>query len=116
MNPTLFEIGVAVIMVAVSVALVVWISRYMAAVSGRRLMRMLTCAGVAPEVARHGDTEAIMQDVRSRCRRCRAEDLCDRWLAGKVEGDNRFCPNAEIFRILQKNHRSHRLTRDGFAP
>lgn len=102
MNPTLFEIGVAIFMVAVSVALVVWFSRYMAAASGRRMMHMLTRAGVDPEVARHGDTEAIIQDVRSRCRRCRSEDLCDRWLAGTVEGDNSFCPNAQIFRILTR--------------
>ena len=105
MNPTLFEIGVAIIMVTVSIALVVWISRYMAAASGSRMMRMLTSAGVDPEVARHGDTETIMRDVRSRCRRCRFEDVCDRWLAGKVEGDNSFCPNAEIFHALTRTSR-----------
>jgi hypothetical protein len=100
MNPTLFEIGAAIFMVAVSVALVVWFLRYQAAAAGRRMMQMLTRAGVDPEVARRGDTEAIIQDVRSRCVRCRSEALCDRWLAGKVEGDNSFCPNAQIFRIL----------------
>mgnify|MGYP001571240568 CR=1 FL=1 len=102
MNPTLFEIGVAIVMVAVSVALVVWFSRYMAAASERRMLHMLSRAGVDPEVARQADAEAIIQDVRSRCRRCRSEDLCDRWLAGKVEGDNSFCPNAQIFRILTR--------------
>ena len=102
MNPTLFEIGLATFMVAVSVALIVWFSRYMAAASGKRMMQMLTRAGVEPEVARHGDTEAIMQDVRSRCHKCRIEDVCDRWLAGKVEGDNSFCPNAQIFRTLTR--------------
>ena len=102
MNPTLFEIGVAVLMLAVSVALVVWFSRYVAAASDRRMMHMLTRAGVNPEVARHGDTEAILEDVRRRCGRCRFEGLCDRWLAGKVEGDNSFCPNAQIFRALTR--------------
>jgi hypothetical protein len=102
MNPTLFEIGVATIMVAVIVALIVWFSRYLAAVSARRMMQMLTRAGVDPEVARQGDAEAIMQDVRSRCKRCSSEALCDRWLAGKVEGDNSFCPNARIFRRLAR--------------
>ena len=97
MNPTLFEIGAAIIMVAVTVTLVVWFSRYLAAASGRRMMHMLTGVGVDPEVARQGDTEAIMRDVRSRCLRYRSEDLCDRWLAGKVEGDDSFCPNAQIF-------------------
>ena len=100
MNPTLFEIGVAIFMVAVCAALTVCFLRYMASTSGRRVMRMLTRAGVDPEVAGHDDSEAIMQAVRSRCRRCRSEGLCDRWFAGKVEGDNSFCPNAQIFRIL----------------
>ena len=102
MNPTFFEIGAAIVMVAVSVALVVWFSRYLAVASGRRMMHMLTSAGVDPEVARQGDNEAIMRDVRSRCLRCRSEDLCDRWLAGKVEGDDSFCPNAQIFRALTR--------------
>jgi Family of unknown function (DUF6455) len=103
MNPTFFEIGVAIFMVAVSVALIVWFSRYLAAASGRRMMHMLTRAGVDPEVATHGDTAAIMQAVRSRCRRCRSEGLCDRWFAGKVVGDNSFCPNAQIFRRLTRS-------------
>jgi hypothetical protein len=89
-------------MFVVSVALVVWFSRDMAAASQRRMLKMLTRAGVDPKVARQGDTEAIIQDVRSRCGRCRVEDWCDRWLAGKVEGDNSFCPNAQIFRVLTK--------------
>ena len=100
MNPTLFQIGVAILMVAVIVALIVWLSRNMAAISERRRMKMLAHAGVDPEVARRGDTEAIMRDVRSRCSKCRAEDLCERWLAMKVDGGNDFCPNAEIFRGL----------------
>ena len=102
MNPTLFEIGMAAIMVAVIVALIVWFSRYLAAVSARRMMQMLARAGVAPELARQGDAEAIMRDVRSRCQRCRSEDLCERWLAGKAEGDNSFCPNEPVFRLLAK--------------
>jgi len=102
MNPTLFEIGLAIVMVAVSVALIVWFSRYMVAASGKRMMQMLTRAGVDPEVARHSDTEGIIQDMRRRCIRCQSEDLCDRWLAGKVEGDQSFCPNAQIFRTLTR--------------
>ena len=102
MNPTLFEIGVAALMVGMSVALIVWFLKDIWAASGRRMMHMLTRAGVDPEVARQGDTNAIIHDVRSRCRRCQSEDLCDRWLAGSVEGDNGFCPNAQIFRGLTK--------------
>jgi len=100
MIPTLFEIGVAIFMVTVSIALLAWFSRDLAVASGRRRMNMLARAGVDPEVARRGD--AIMRDVRSRCGKCRSEDLCDRWLAGGVEGDNDFCPNAEIFRGLTR--------------
>src|SRR3989304_3376086 len=102
MNPPLFEIGAAIVMVAVSVALIVWFSRTLAAASGRRMMRMLTLAGVDPEVARHGDTEAIMKDVRSRCLRRQSEALCDRWRAERAEGGNDFCPNAQIFRSLKR--------------
>ena len=102
MNPALFDLGAALFMVAVAVCLVVWFSRYRAAGAQRRRMQMLTRAGVAPELARHSDIETIIKDVQGRCYRCRSEDLCDRWLAGKVEGDNRFCPNAEIFRSLAK--------------
>ena len=102
MNPTLLEIGVAIFMVAAIVALFVWLSRNVADVSGKRMTQMLTRAGVDPEVVGRGDTEAIIQDVRSRCGKCMSEDLCDRWLAGKVEGDNGFCPNAPIFRMLSK--------------
>ena len=76
MNPTLFEIVVALIMVAVIATLVVWFFKNNAAISGRRMLRMLTRAGVDPELAKSGDAEAIMRDVRSRCLGCRAEALC----------------------------------------
>jgi hypothetical protein len=102
MDSTLYEIGVATLMLMVIVALIVWFFRYQATVSAMRMMQMLTRAGVDPEVARQGNVEAIMQDVRSRCQNCRSEALCDRWLAGKVEGDNNFCPNATIFCMLAR--------------
>jgi hypothetical protein len=44
----------------------------------------------------------ILQVARGRCSRCRSEGFCDRWLAGNGEGDNSFCPNAQIFRILKR--------------
>ena len=103
MNPTLFEIGAGVIMVAVAVGLLVWVLKSNAATSKKRMLSMLTRAGVDPAVAMSGDTEAIMRDVQSRCLGCRSEALCERWLAEKVEGDNNFCPNAPIFRSLAKN-------------
>ncbi len=102
MNPTLSQIGGAIVMVTVSIALLVWFLRYLGATSERRLMRMLKRAGVNPEIAAQDDTEGIIKDVRSRCRKCRFEDLCERWLAGEVEGENTFCPNARIFSILTR--------------
>jgi hypothetical protein len=100
MSPTLFEIGVAVVMVAVIAALFVWFAKFLGASSERRMMRMLVGAGVSPDIMARGDKQAIIEDIRSRCRRCPAEALCERWLAGKVEGENTFCPNAQIFRVL----------------
>ncbi len=97
MNP-MSEIGAAVIMVAVSVAMVVLFLRYKAAASESRMTRMLARAGGDPEAA--GRRGAIPQDVRIRCRTCASEDLCERWLAGGVEGDNSFCENARMFRGL----------------
>jgi hypothetical protein len=102
MSPTLFEIGAAVVMVAVIVAFFVGLAGYPGASSERRMLRMLMRAGVAPDVAARGDREAIIEDIRGRCRKCRAEDLCERWLAGKVEGDNAFCPNAQLFSSLTR--------------
>jgi hypothetical protein len=57
---------------------------------------------VAPEVIGRGDVEAIIKDVRRRCRACSSEGVCERWLDGKIGGENEFCPNAEIFRSLAK--------------
>ena len=106
MTPTLFEamfeINVAIVMVAVTVAIFVWFQRSEAAASARRTMGIMTRVGLDPETATLGDprTKAIMKEVRHRCRRCPREDFCDRWLAGKIEGDNTFCLNAQTFRIL----------------
>ncbi len=106
MTPTLFEamfqINVAIVMVAVTVVIFVWFQRSQAAASAMRMMRMMTRVGLDPGFATHGDrqTKAIMKEVRRRCARCRLEDFCDRWCAGKVKGDNAFCPNARIFRDL----------------
>jgi len=102
MTPTLFEFGAAMIMVAVSVVLVVWFFEHTAATSEERMARMMARTGVDPAVARRADAETIMQDVQRRCQRCPSEALCDRWFAGKVEGDSSFCPNAQIFRGLTK--------------
>lgn len=103
MSPTLFEIGVALVMVAVIAALFVSLARYLRAGSERRMMRMLMRAGVDPDIATRGDKEAIIQNIRSRCQKCHAESVCEGWLAGKIEGENTFCPNAQIFSALTNN-------------
>ena len=100
MGPT--QISVAIIMVGVAVAIIVWLQSSQAAASGRRMMGMMTRVGLDPGTATLDDprTMAIRKEARRRCRRCPREDLCDRWLAGKVKGSNTFCPNAQTFRIL----------------
>lgn len=103
MSPTLFEIGVALVMVAVALSLLVWFRSDLRANSEKRMTRMLVRAGVDPGIAAQGDKETIIKDIRSRCRRCPAENLCERWLAGKVEGENTFCPNVHIFSALASN-------------
>ena len=107
MDPTLFEamfeINVAIILVTVSVALLVWFRRNLVATSARRLTGMMTRAGLDPVVAIEDDPRAtaVLKEARRRCRNCMREGLCDRWLAGKVEGSNSFCPNARVFRALR---------------
>jgi len=46
--------------------------------------------------------KATMKDARRRCKKCKHEDLCDRWLAGEGEWPNSFCPNAKTFQALAK--------------
>jgi hypothetical protein len=89
-------------MVGMAVAIIVWFQSSQAAASGGRMMGMMTRVGLDPRTATLDDprTMAIKKEARRRCRRCPREDLCDRWLAGKVKGDNTFCPNAQTFRTL----------------
>ncbi len=102
-EPPIMATYIAISMVVVSVALVMWFQRYLAATSARRMIRMMMGVGLNPGAAMHSDprTEAIMKEAQCRCRNCMAEDLCDRWLVGKVEGDNSFCPNARTFGVLK---------------
>ena len=105
MNPTMFEISVAILMVGVSVAIVVRFKRYLATATAKRMLRMMTRVGLDPGAfIGHGDprTEDILKQVRYQCRKCMAEDFCDRWIAGKAEGDNSFCPNAQTFGLLTR--------------
>jgi hypothetical protein len=100
MGPT--QISAAVILVGVAIVVIMWLQASEAAASARRMMDMTTRVGLGPGTARLGDprTEAIRKEARRRCRRCPCGGLCDRWLAGEVEGGNAFCPNARTFRFL----------------
>ena len=100
MTPTM--ISVAIFMVGVSVAVIVWLQGYRVAGSARRMAGMMTRVGVDPAAATPGDPRATttVREMRRRCMRCPHEDVCDRWLAGKIEGGNTFCPNAQEFGIL----------------
>ena len=103
MNPTLIELVIAMMMIAVVAILIIWFQRYKAGASERRMKQMLKNAGLDPEIAIHATTEVIIREVRSRCRKCQAEDVCERWLAGKETGENDFCPNAGVFQMLAEH-------------
>ncbi len=101
MGPT--QIGVAIFMLGAAIAIFMWFQSSQAAASARRMMGMMTRADLDPETAMLGGPRsvAIGNEARRRCRGCSREDLCDRWLAGKIEGGNGFCPNAQIFSTLK---------------
>ena len=102
MNPVLFTIVVVILMIVVCVFLVRFI-RVKASASETRMREMLRKVGLDPDIVIHGTDEMIIREVRSRCRKCRSEEICDRWLAGKETGGNDFCPNAEVFQILAEH-------------
>ena len=105
MDPSIIRIEIAVLMVAASIALLVWLQGSMTAASAGRLMRMITRIGLDPGIAARRDPQTVnlMKGVRWRCARCPREDHCERWLAGELEGGNAFCPNARIFEALAES-------------
>jgi hypothetical protein len=100
MIPT--HITVAILMVGVAVACLVWLQGSLSAASAKRLMGMMKRVGLDPGIATHDDPriKATMKEMRQRCRRCPREGVCERWLAGKFKGGNAFCPNAYTFGTL----------------
>jgi hypothetical protein len=103
MYETLADLYLAVIMVGAAMALIFWFLRSQAAASAGRMMMMMKSIGLGRWAATHKvlGSRALLADVRQRCAKCPREDLCERWLAGKVEGDNGFCPNGPIFSGLK---------------
>ena len=99
---TMMQIAAAIVMAALALLLVFAYRRYLAANSERRMRAMLVSVGLEPELADSEDIPTIMKEVRDRCRQCSSESVCERWLDGEVPGDNAFCPNHRVFRILGK--------------
>lgn len=100
MDPT--QISFAVIMVGVAAVIVVWLQSSRGGAAARHMTAMMGRLGLDSGAAVLGtpQTKAVLQEARRQCMRCPQEGLCERWLAGKVGGDNSFCPNARTFRIL----------------
>jgi hypothetical protein len=104
MEISIFTIEVAVFMVAVSIALVVWFQYTKTVLSTRRMARMMTRLGLAGGgMLRNKDPEirSIMKQSRARCAKCPHEDHCERWLAGEIGGGTSFCPNSRTFMDLK---------------
>ncbi len=93
------QISVAIVMVGVTIAIMVWFRSSQAAASAGRMVAMMTRIGLDPGSAMSGSS-AIGKEARRRCTGCAREDLCGRWLAGEIEGSHSFCPNARIFHVL----------------
>jgi hypothetical protein len=102
MNMSLFQIIAAIFMLGAAIALIAVFRKYKAAASERRMLGMLECAGLVPDIASGVDNESIMKEIRQRCSTCANEDVCERWLAGGNDGDNFFCPNAKVFDELKR--------------
>jgi len=99
---TTMQFLAAIVMVAVALLLFFAYRRYLAVNSERRMRAMLVSVGLDPELANSEEIPTIMKEVRDRCRQCSSETVCEHWLDGQVPGDNAFCPNHRVFRILGK--------------
>jgi len=89
-------------MVVVTFVLIFAYRSYLAANSERRMLSMIESIGLDPAIASSSDLETIMGEVRRRCRSCKSEDVCERWLTCSEKDDNDFCPNSKAFEVLQK--------------
>ncbi len=103
---SLIQIIAAIAMLIVAFLLVFGYWKYLRINSERRMLSMLEALGIDPAIASSGDTEAIMKEVRNRCRACSSESVCEEWLKGDHKQDNAFCPNAKVFEMFDKQSRS----------
>ena len=102
MTMSTFQTIAGLLMLGVAIALAYEFRRYMVAQSERRMTSMLKRIGLDPVLVSSGDTEAIMTEVRQRCRSCATEDVCERWLAGEDIDEFEFCPNREVFESMKE--------------
>lgn len=102
MTLSLTQVFAAIAMLVVAAVLILAYRAYLAGSSEQRLHRMLESAGLDPALASSGEIPTIMKDVRQRCRSCSSEAVCERWLEGKEDGGNAFCPNSKVFEILNR--------------
>ena len=102
MNLSLIQIFSVTAMVVVTFVLIFAYRSYLAANSERRMLSMIESIGLDPAIASSSDLETIMGEVRRRCRSCKSEDVCERWLTCSENDDNDFCPNSKAFEVLQK--------------
>ena len=100
MNSIWFQFGIAAILVVVAITLVAVFLRYKDSRSQWRMNSMLRRVGVDPEVIKSGNQKEIITAIRKRCKQCQTEDICERWLAGDIEGSNSFCPNMKVINSL----------------
>jgi len=100
----LFQISTGTLMLIVTITIVAWFYKYLIATSTERMKDMMRRLALDPEIGNHGNagTRAIMKEAQQRCRKCAAEDVCERWLVGDLRGSNTFCPNASVFRMFAR--------------
>lgn len=98
--PTGIFLGLVMLAIAIAIAVGYW--QYLAAGSERRMRSMLEAVGLDPDIVKRQDLATTMAEVRDRCRHCQSESVCERWLRGEEGGDNDFCPNQQVFEILER--------------
>ncbi len=96
------EVFVGLLMLVAALAIVFGFRRFLSGNSERRMRSMLEAVGLDPEIASSGDARRIMSEVRDRCRHCQSESVCERWLRGEKTGGNDFCPNQQVFELLNR--------------
>ncbi len=102
MSTWYLEISIALMMLAITVAMVVAFQGYLRMGTARRLIRMLARVGLNSTAMVNQDpaSKATVEEIWQRCRKCQLEGHCEQWLKGEVRGDNSFCPNATTFRLM----------------